>query len=757
LPYAQPTDGGAFVVVTGDFVTTADGTGVVHIAPSFGADDFRTAKQYGLGTLTMVGKDGRFTEAMGEFAGRYVKPEYDPNPTNQNDNVDIDIIVKLKTQNRAFKAEKYEHSYPHCWRTDKPILYYPLDSWFIRTTAFRDQMIELNKTIQWKPEATGTGRFGNWLENLVDWNLSRSRYWGTPLPVWTTEDKTETLCIGSLRQLKSEIEKAVSTGFMHHNPLATFDPNNMSEENYNSFDLHRPYVDEIVLVSASGRKMFREPDLIDVWFDSGAMPYAQFHFPFELANELDQYFPADFIAEGVDQTRGWFFTLHAIATMIFDSVSFRTVVSNGLVLDKLGNKMSKRLGNAVDPFETIEKYGPDATRWYMITNSQPWDNLKFDVEGVAEVQRRFFGTLFNTYSFFALYANIDGFAYKEEEIPYNLRPEIDRWILSELNSLIHTVNESYEDYEPTKVGRAIQDFVDEYLSNWFVRLSRRRFWKGEYSQDKISAYQTLYHCLETVAKLAAPIAPFYSDRLYLDLIRVSQKNPHESVHLTFFPKPDIECIDKQLEQRMQLAQKISSLVLSLRKKNKIRVRQPLTRIILPIADESLKQQIEKVKNLIQNEVNVKEITFVDNNNALLIKKVKPNFKTLGPRYGKLMKAIADALGQWGNGEIGTIEAEGKIILNIQQTDIEITLEDIEIFTEDIPGWTVANSGNLAVALDITISDQLRDEGIARELINRIQNLRKKKGFEVTDKISVLIKKNIGLVSAIENNFLYICS
>jgi isoleucyl-tRNA synthetase len=758
LPYAQPESGDAFLIVAGDFVTTEDGTGVVHIAPSFGADDFRTGKQYGLGSLTMVDKKGRFVEEMGEFAGRYVKSEYDPNfDPAKDDNVDIDIIVKLKKENRAFKAEKYEHSYPHCWRTDKPILYYPLDSWFIKTTAFKDRMIELNKTINWKPEATGTGRFGNWLENLVDWNLSRSRFWGTPLPVWTSEDSSEQICIGSARQLKEEIEKSIAAGLMQSNPMASFDPDNQSEDNYQTFDLHRPYVDDIILVSPTGNPMRREADLIDVWFDSGAMPYAQFHYPFERGSELDEYFPADFIAEGVDQTRGWFFTLHAIATMVFDNVSFKTVVSNGLVLDKLGNKMSKRLGNAVDPFETIEKYGPDATRWYMLTNSQPWDNLKFDLEGIAEVQRKFFGTLYNTYNFFALYANIDGFKYEEAEVPHESHPEIDRWILSELNTLVQFVDDSLNDYEPTRAGRAIQDFVDEHLSNWYVRLSRRRFWKGEYTEDKISAYQTLYRCLETVARLSAPIAPFFMDSLFMDLNHVTHKKDTESVHLTDFPKYDANVIDKELEERMQLAQRISSMVLSLRKRTNIRVRQPLNKVMIPVSDEAFRSRVESMKGLILSEVNVKEIEYLSEDNNLLVKKIKPNFKTLGPRFGKLMKSIAAVINGFGQREIKAIEAEGSYNIAVEAQELEILLSDVEIITEDIPGWVVTNLGNLTVALDITITEQLQEEGIARELVNRIQNLRKDNGFEVTDNINLTIEKKNGLMSAIENNFAYICS
>ncbi|MHC1777366.1 MAG: isoleucine--tRNA ligase [Lentimicrobium sp.] len=757
LPYAQPAEGDAFRVVTGDFVTTEDGTGIVHIAPSFGADDFKVAKLNGLGSLTLVDRQGRFTEEMGEFAGRYVKAEYaaDYDPAKE-DNVDIDIIVKLKKENRAFKTEKYEHSYPHCWRTDKPILYYPLDSWFIRTTAYRDEMLALNKTINWKPESTGTGRFGNWLENLVDWNLSRSRYWGTPLPIWVTEDKEEILCIHSVAQLKEEIEKSVAAGFMESNMLAAYVPGDNSDENYNTFDLHRPYVDEIVLVSASGKKMLRETDLIDVWFDSGAMPFAQFHYPFENKGTLDQYFPADFIAEGVDQTRGWFFTLHAIATMAFDSVSFKTVISNGLVLDKNGNKMSKRLGNAVDPFETIEKYGPDATRWYMITNAQPWDNLKFDLEGIGEVQRKFFGTLYNTYNFFALYANIDGFSFKEPEVELSQRPEIDRWILSELHSLIKSVDSYYDDYEPTKAGRAISDFVDSHLSNWYVRLSRRRFWKGDYTTDKISAYQTLYTCLENIAILSAPIAPFFSDRLFRDLNGITGRNKAASVHLTDFSVAVDEMIDKKLEERMQLAQRISSMVLSLRKQHRIRVRQPLSRIMVPVSGNQQKSQIDAVKNLILSEVNIKDIEYISGQ-GVLVKKIKPNFKALGPRYGKLMKQIAAMMAGFSQEQINTYEVSGKLLLVIEGENVELIPGDADIITEDIPGWVVASEGNLTVALDVTISDQLRDEGTARELVNRIQNIRKEKDFEVTDRISLNIEKNNGLNDALSNNYSYICS
>ncbi len=757
LPYAQPSDGDAFRVVTGDFVTTEDGTGIVHIAPSFGADDFKVGRQNGIGSLTLVDKQGRFTEEMGEFAGRYVKAEYaaDYDPKNE-DNVDIDIIIKLKKENRAFKSEKYEHSYPHCWRTDKPILYYPLDSWFIRTTAYRDKMIELNKTINWKPESTGTGRFGNWLENLVDWNLSRSRYWGTPLPIWVSEDRTEEICISSVAQLKAEIDKAVEVGFMASNPLGAYVPGDNSEENYNTFDLHRPYVDDIILVSPAGQKMTRETDLIDVWFDSGSMPFAQFHYPFENKEKLDEYFPADFIAEGVDQTRGWFFTLHAIAVMAFDSLSFKAVVSNGLVLDKAGNKMSKRLGNAIDPFETIEKYGADATRWYMITNAQPWDNLKFDIEGIGEVQRKFFGTLYNTYNFFALYANIDKFKYTEAEVPFADRPEIDRWILSELNTLIDAVDGFYADYEPTKAGRAIADFTDEHLSNWYVRLSRRRFWKGEYTTDKISAYQTLYKCLEAISILAAPIAPFFSDRLFRDLNGITGKNEAQSVHLANFVTSDTSMIDKNLEERMQLAQEISSMVLSLRKQHRIRVRQPLQRIMIPLTNEMLKEKIEAVKNLILSEVNIKNIEYISSE-GVLVKKVKANFKKLGPRYGKLMKQLAEALSGINQQQIAEFERNNALSLTIDGEQVDLVEGDLEVITDDIPGWVIASNGNHTIALDITVTEELREEGLARELVNRIQNVRKDKGFEVTDKIILQIEKNDALSSAMFNNNAYICS
>ena len=758
LPYAQPETGDAFRVVLGDFVTTEDGTGIVHIAPSFGADDFKVARQYGIGALTLVDKTGRFTEEMGEFAGRFVKNEYDPgfDPEKAVDNVDIDIVVKLKKENKAFKTEKYEHSYPHCWRTDKPILYYPLDSWFIKTTAFKERMIELNKTINWKPAATGSGRFGNWLENLVDWNLSRSRFWGVALPIWTSEDREEQICIGSVAQLKAEIQKSISAGFMKDSPYLNYQEGDNSAENYGKFDIHRPYVDEVVLVSPSGKPMYREPDLIDVWFDSGAMPYAQFHYPFE-NQDLKHYFPADFIAEGVDQTRGWFFTLHAIAVMLFDSVSFKTVISNGLVLDKDGNKMSKRLGNTVDPFEIINKYGPDATRWYMTSNNQPWDNLKFDKEGIGEVQRKFFGTLYNTYAFFAMYANIDGFRYAEPEIAPADRTELDRWILSELNTLIKNVDEYYADFEPTKAARAIMDFVDEHLSNWYVRLSRRRFWKGEYTTDKIAAYQTLYTCLESLAVISSPIAPFFMDRLFLDLNNVTRRYNTESVHNVEMPAAIEALIDKGLEERMELAQTISSMVLSLRKKSNIRVRQPLSRILIPVLDPDFKAKTELVRNLILSEVNVKDIEYVDENSSVLVKKIKPNFKTLGPKFGKMMKSLAARITALDQKEIRNLENSGKCTLLVDNQQVEIGLEDVEILAEDIPGWTITSNGTLTVALDIHISEELAGEGIARDLINRIQNLRKEQNFEVTDRILVHLEQKTDIIHAVNNNYQYICS
>jgi isoleucyl-tRNA synthetase len=758
LPYAQPEDGDPFRVVMGDFVTTEDGTGIVHIAPSFGADDFRVGRQYGLGSLTLVDKQGKFTAQMGEFAGRYVKTEYDADCAAGNcPPVDIDIIVKLKHENKAFRSEKYEHSYPHCWRTDKPILYYPLDSWFIRTTAFKEEMIALNKTINWKPESTGTGRFGNWLENLVDWNLSRSRFWGTPLPIWRSADQQNEICIGSVAQLKAEIIKAVAAGAMSANPLEKYNPEETTDENYHSFDLHRPFVDDIILVADDGSPMYRETDLIDVWFDSGAMPYAQYHYPFEQTRKLESYFPADFIAEGVDQTRGWFFTLHAISTMLFGSVSYKTCVSNGLVLDKNGNKMSKRLGNAVDPFETIDKYGPDATRWYLITNSQPWDNLKFDLDGIEEIRRKFFGTLYNTYAFYSLYANIDGFSYDQPEIAVSDRPEIDRWILSELNSLIRTVDDCYADYEPTKAGRAISEFVDAHLSNWYVRLCRRRFWRGDYSQDKISAYQTLYRCLEVIAQLSSPIAPFFAERLFVDLNQVTGRHQVDSVHLTEFPQADLSLIDKDLEERMELAQKIASMVLSIRKSTKLRVRQPLNKILIPVMNDHLQAQIEAVKNLILSEVNVKKLEYITDTAGILVKKIRPDFKKLGPRYGKLMKQLAIAVTSVTQQQINTLEKDGKLTIQVEGLPVELLVDDVEILSEDIPGWQIASMGSLTVALDITLTPELLQEGIAREVINRIQNLRKDKGFEVTDKISVKFQSQADIDEAVHQNIAYICS
>lgn len=774
IPWIKPV-GDAFRVVEGDFVTTSDGTGIVHIAPTFGADDDRVAKTSGIVPLLLIDNEGsrrpmvdlqgRFyalsdldpefvaacvdTALYSEFAGRYVKNAYDESLAPDAPSLDVDIAVMLKKENKAFRIEKFVHSYPHCWRTDKPVLYYPLDSWFIRTTAFKDRMIELNKTINWKPKATGEGRFGNWLENLVDWNLSRSRFWGVPLPIWTTEDKSEQKCFGSVAELSQAVEEAVKAGLMDKNPFESFTAGSTTAENYAGFDLHRPYADRIVLVSPGGKPMYREPDLIDVWFDSGAMPYAQMHYPFDQNNDFAGNFPADFIAEGVDQTRGWFFTLHAIAVMLFDSVAFKTVVSNGLVLDKNGNKMSKRLGNAVDPFETIEKFGPDATRWYMITNSQPWDNLKFDLSGLDEVRRKFFGTLYNTYAFFALYANIDGFTYSEKEVPHHERPEIDRWILSELHSLITVVDEAYNNYEPTRAGRAIQDFVDEHLSNWFVRLSRRRFWKGQYTTDKISAYQTLYNCLVTVAQLSSPIAPFFSEQLYRDLNGVTGKQSFESVHLSVFPISDPALIDKKLEERMEMAQQFSSMILSLRKKAGIRVRQPLQAIMIPVADEEMKEQLSGVENLILSEVNVKEVNYLQVDNGVLIKKIKPNFKTLGPRYGKLMKEISLLLAAYSQYDIRQLEMKGSQQLEVEGQNIEITTADVEITTDDIPGWTVANQGKLTVALDMTLTPALIREGLVRELVNRVQNMRKDAGFDVTDQIVIELEADQTVVEAVE--------
>jgi isoleucyl-tRNA synthetase len=761
LPYAQPKEGDAFKVLLGDFVTTADGTGIVHLAPSYGADDYRVTKANGVGALHLVDDQGRFTREVSDFAGEYVKEQYLDESEKGDDykSVDIRISIKLKEANRAFDVQKYEHSYPHCWRTDKPVLYFPLDSWFIKTTEVKDQLIANNNKINWKPESTGKGRFGNWLENLQDWNLSRSRYWGIPIPIWTTEDRKEQVCIGSAEELKEACDRAVEKGFMKENPLKDFEPGNMSEENYKTFDFHRPFADEIVLVSESGKPMKREADLIDVWFDSGSMPYAQWHYPFENKELIEEnlFYPADFIAEGVDQTRGWFFTLHAIATLCFDTIAYKNVVSNGLVLDKNGQKMSKRLGNAVDPFETLKKYGPDATRWYMITNAQPWDNLKFDEEGIVEVQRKFFGTLYNTYNFFALYANIDGFAYKEKDIPMEERPEIDRWILSKLNSLIKEVDQSFADYEPTRAGRAIQDFTTDHLSNWYVRLCRRRFWKGEYTQDKISAYQTLYTCLLSISKLSAPIAPFFMDRLYQDLNEVSGKETGVSVHLADFGSANAASIDLDLEQRMGIAQQLSSMVLALRKKEAIKVRQPLQKMMVPILDPTFKRQLQDVESLILSEVNVKELEYLEETSGVLVKKIKPDFKKLGPKFGKEMKQVANGITQLSQEQIATLERNGRIDLQLADKTIEIELGDVEISSDDIPGWLVATEGKYTVALDIKISDGLREEGIAREMVNRIQNFRKEAGFEVTDKIKLAVQTNPVLNNAIENNKDYICS
>ncbi|MEG3656411.1 isoleucine--tRNA ligase [Arenibacter palladensis] len=767
LPYQNPEN--AFRVITGDFVTTEDGTGIVHTAPTFGADDALVAKlaepevppmlvlDENNNPVPLVDLQGRFRPEMGEYAGKYVKNEYYEDGEAPERSVDVEIAIKLKEENRAFKVEKYVHSYPNCWRTDKPILYYPLDSWFIKVTDIKDRMFDLNQNINWKPKATGEGRFGNWLANANDWNLSRSRYWGIPLPIWRTEDGKEELMIGSVAELKEEMQKALKAGILEKDIFEDFVVGDMGEDNYDKIDLHKNIVDQITLVSPSGKPMKRESDLIDVWFDSGSMPYAQWHYPFENKDLIDEgkTFPADFIAEGVDQTRGWFYTLHAIATMVFDSVAYKNVVSNGLVLDKEGKKMSKRLGNAVDPFETMDEFGADATRWYMISNANPWDNLKFDVEGIAEVKRKFFGTLYNTYSFFALYTNIDGFDYSEADIPLNERPEIDQWILSELHSLIKTVDEAYEEYEPTKATRAISDYVQENLSNWYVRLSRRRFWKGDYQKDKISAYQTLYTCLTTVAKLSAPVAPFYMDRLYKDLTVTTQKEPFESVHLADFPKYDASLVNKELESKMAKAQTISSLVLSIRQKEKIKVRQPLQKIMIPVLDNKQRLEIEAVAGLIKSEVNVKEIELLDDASGILVKQIKPNFKTLGPKFGKDMKLIASAVALLNQNDIQKIEQEGEILLHFDNKSITLQLQDVEISSQDIEGWLVASSGPITVALDVSINEDLRKEGIARELVNRIQNLRKESGFEVTDKIDIKLLKNGFVQDAVESNMAYI--
>jgi isoleucyl-tRNA synthetase len=747
-------------VLVGDFVTTEDGTGIVHTAPAFGADDFRIGKKYNIGILTLVDREGKFVDGLGEFSGRFIK-DY----KNQEGYIDVnvDISVKLKKENRAFKVEKYEHSYPHCWRTDKPVVYYPLDAWFIKTTAVRDRMVELNKTINWKPESTGTGRFGNWLENMVDWNLSRSRYWGTPLPIWRTEDGTEEKCIGSIEELNTEIKKAnevlggdVNKNYLHDGIL----------------DLHKPYVDEVVLVSDSGRPMHREPDLIDVWFDSGAMPYAQWHFPFENKDKFHENFPADFIAEGVDQTRGWFYTLHALGVMLFDSVAYKTCVSNGLVLDKSGNKMSKRLGNVVDPFATIEQFGADATRWYLITNASPWDNLKFDLEGIKEVQRKFFGTLYNTYQFFALYANVDGFNFKEQEIPINKRPEIDRWILSSLQSLVKKATAAFDDYEPTLAGRLIEDFVDEHLSNWYVRLSRRRFWKpalqnggngvgshlSESEIDKISAYQTLYECLETVIRLMAPVSPFFSDALFINLNEVTGKFKEASVHHISFPEVKTNYVDESLEERMHLAQDISSLVLSLRKKVNIKVRQPLQKILIPVLNPSMKEQVSKIEELIKAEVNIKEVEYLTDTEGFIKKKIKPNFQALGKKLGPKMKFVTTALANFSQQDIARLEKEGTFSIAVDDNEkVDLTLEEVEINSEDIPGWTVANKGTITVALDLNITPELEQEGAAREFINRIQKIRKDSGFDLTDRINVKVSADNQLKASLSKYNNYICA
>ena len=773
----------AFRVLLGDFVSTEEGTGVVHIAPTFGADDYKIAIEYNIPPLTIIDKDGNVQPLVdkkgrlfriedmdpefvnervnlrtySEFSGKYVKNEYDETIPEDSETTDVAIAVNLKKQNKVFQIAKYVHSYPHCWRTDKPVLYYPMESWFIKTTALKDRLIELNNTINWKPDSTGTGRFGQWLENLVDWNLSRSRFWGTPLPIWITEDRKEEKCIGSVSELREEIEKSIRKGFMKKNPLSDFQQGDNSAENYEKFDLHRPFVDEMVLVSPSGKKMLREPDLIDGWFDSGAMPYAQWHYPFERKDEFSRLFPADFIAEGVDQTRGWFFTLHAIATMISDSVSSRNIVSNGLVLDKNGNKMSKRLGNAVDPFEIINKYGADPLRWYMIVNSQPWDNLKFDPEGVDEVRRKFFGTLFNTYAFFVLYANIDGFNFKEKSVPVSERPEIDRWIISLLNSLIKDVDRYYDDYEPTWAARAIQDFVIDNLSNWYVRLNRKRYWGGEHSKDKLSAYQTLYTCLETITQLMAPLSPFYAEKIFCDLNHTTARFSAESVHHTEFPVYDKSLIDKALEERMGIAQKISSMVLGLRRKVNIKVRQPLNKILIPVLDDGFQQKVEAVENLILTEINVKKLEYLSDTSEILVKKIKPNFKSLGPRFGKLMKTITAVINQMNREDINKFEKEGSYSFVVDSQNITLGREDLEILSEDIPGWLVASDDNIIVALDITVTDDLRFEGIAREFINRIQNYRKESGFDVTDKIKISIQKHEFIDKAIIKHKEYIVS
>ncbi|MCB9064480.1 MAG: isoleucine--tRNA ligase [Chitinophagales bacterium] len=750
LPYdgntAEIAGGDPWRVIIGDFVTTEDGTGIVHTAPAFGADDFRVGKQNNIGILTMVDREGKFSDYMGEFSRRYVK-DYKNDPEYKD--VDVDIAVKLKLSGNAFKVEKYEHSYPHCWRTDKPVVYYPLDAWFIKTTAVKDRMIELNKTINWKPAATGTGRFGNWLENMVDWNLSRSRFWGTPLPIWVSDDGTETKCIGSIKELMDELR--------HADKVLNLNQIEVYENGVEELDLHKPVVDQLILATKDGQPMHREPDLIDVWFDSGAMPYAQWHYPFENDVDFANNFPADFIAEGVDQTRGWFYTLHAIGVMLFDNVAYKTVVSNGLVLDKNGNKMSKRLGNVVDPFETIEKNSADATRWYLISNASPWESIRFDLAGIKEVQRKFFGTLYNTYQFFALYANVDGFSFKERYIPIHERPEIDRWIISELHSLTHRVTSYFDDYEPTQAARAMETFLDEQLSNWYVRLCRRRFWKGEYNEDKIAAYQTLYECLETMSFLMAPVAPFFADWLYKNLNGITRRYEAGSVHLAEFPQIDDSVIDKDLEERMELAQNVSSLVLSLRKKENIKVRQPLQKILIPVMNKHMQEQLQLVEALIKSEVNVKEVQYLTDTEGFIKKKVKPNFKALGAKMGPKMKAVAAAIAQLDQLEIATLEKDKEYGLNIDNETIQVGIDDVEIIAEDIPGWSVANKDNITVALDITVTPELQDEGNARELVNRIQKIRKDSGLELTDRIAVQVQEFETLKSAIINFNDYICA
>ncbi len=788
IPWVNPGEG-AFRVITGDFVTTEDGTGIVHIAPTFGSDDDKVGRLNGIPPLLLTDKNGNrrpMVDATGKFykiedldeeyvndfidvalykpwAGRYVKNAYDNSLPDEAETLDVDLCVMLKQQGLVFKIEKHTHNYPHCWRTDKPVLYYPLDSWFVRTTACREEMMRLNDTINWKPQSTGTGRFGKWLENLQDWNLSRSRYWGTPLPIWRTDDGTEEICIGSVEELMAEIDKSVKVGLMTENPYKNFKPGDYSDVNYASqnIDLHRPFVDDIVLVSPSGKPMRRETDLVDVWFDSGAMPFAQLHYPFENKELVDTgaFYPADFISEGVDQTRGWFFTLHAISTMVKNSVAFKNVISNGLVLDKNGNKMSKRLGNAIDPFSTIEKYGSDPLRWYMMTNSSPWDNLKFDVEGVEEVRRKFFGTLYNTYSFFALYANVDHFHYEEEEVPMERRPEIDRWIISLLNTLVKEVTTHYEDFEPTRAGRAIADFVGENLSNWYVRLNRKRYWGGEYNEDKISAFQTLYTCIETVSRLMAPIAPFFADRLYLDLNEVTKKDMHESVHLADFPVHNEALIDHELEACMQLAQQVSSMILALRRKADKKVRQPLMKAVIPAQDEATQARLLCIAPLVKAEVNVKELDIIppDVDSVNLVKRIKPNFKVLGKKYGKQMKEIAQALTNFSREQINRIERCGECVLSLLSGDVTLTTDDVEIFTEDMPGWLVANEGKLTVALDITVTNELWQEGMARELVNRIQNLRKTNGYEIVDKIAIEVERHDEINEAVNEYSDYIAS